>query len=71
MHQPAVRFGHSFGEGTKVIRVDVAPNALTANRLPDLDLVGDARGLFDADAGCGARVQADLSGVHGRATGIS
>jgi acetolactate synthase-1/2/3 large subunit len=34
-------FGHSFGEGTKVIRVDVAANALTANRLPDLDLVGD------------------------------
>jgi acetolactate synthase-1/2/3 large subunit len=34
-------FGESFGEGTKLIRLDAAPNALTANRLPDLDLVGD------------------------------
>jgi acetolactate synthase-1/2/3 large subunit len=34
-------FGGSFGEETKLIRLDAAPNALTANRLPDLDLVGD------------------------------
>jgi len=34
-------FGGSFGEETKLIRLDVAPNALTANRLPDHDLVGD------------------------------
>ena len=34
-------FGGSFGEATKIVRLDVAPNALTANRLPDLDLVGD------------------------------
>ena len=34
-------FGGSFGEETKLIRLDVAPNALTANRLPEVDLVGD------------------------------
>jgi acetolactate synthase I/II/III large subunit len=34
-------FGGSFGEETKLIRLDAAPNALTANRAPELDLVGD------------------------------
>jgi len=34
-------FGGSFGEDTKLIRLDVAPNALTANRAPEVDLVGD------------------------------
>jgi acetolactate synthase I/II/III large subunit len=34
-------FGGSFGEETKLIRLDSAPNALTANRLPEVDLVGD------------------------------
>ncbi|HVC08231.1 MAG TPA: acetolactate synthase [Solirubrobacterales bacterium] len=34
-------FGANFGEETKVVRLDVAPNELTANRTPDLDLVGD------------------------------
>jgi acetolactate synthase-1/2/3 large subunit len=34
-------FGASFGEETKIVRLDPAPNTLTANRLPDLDLVGD------------------------------
>jgi thiamine pyrophosphate-dependent acetolactate synthase large subunit-like protein len=34
-------FGGSFGEETKIIRLDVAPNALTANRAPEVDLVGD------------------------------
>jgi len=39
-------FGGSFGEKTKVVRLDAAANELTANRLPDLDLVGDvAAGL--------------------------
>jgi acetolactate synthase-1/2/3 large subunit len=39
-------FGASFGDETKIVRLDQAPNALTANRLPDLDLVGDvAAGL--------------------------
>jgi thiamine pyrophosphate-dependent acetolactate synthase large subunit-like protein len=34
-------FGGSFGEETKLIRLDVAVNALTANRAPEVDLVGD------------------------------
>jgi acetolactate synthase I/II/III large subunit len=34
-------FGGSFGEETKIVRLDVAPNALSANRAPELDLVGD------------------------------
>jgi len=33
-------FGGSFGEETKLIRLDAAPNALTANRAPEVDLVG-------------------------------
>jgi acetolactate synthase-1/2/3 large subunit len=33
-------FGGSFGEDTKIVWLDVAPNALTANRRPDLELVG-------------------------------
>jgi acetolactate synthase-1/2/3 large subunit len=54
-------FGNSFGEGTKVIRVDVAENALTTNRLPDLDLVGDVAASLAAlreAAGEGARSRA-------------
>jgi acetolactate synthase-1/2/3 large subunit len=39
-------FGESFGADTKIVRLDPAPNALTANRAPELDLVGDvAAGL--------------------------
>jgi acetolactate synthase-1/2/3 large subunit len=34
-------FGGSFGEETKLIRLDAAPNALTANRRPEVDMVGD------------------------------
>lgn len=34
-------FGGSFGAETKIVRLDVAPNALTANRAPEVDLVGD------------------------------
>ncbi len=34
-------FGQSFGEETKIVWLDVAPNPLTANRRPDLELVGD------------------------------
>jgi acetolactate synthase I/II/III large subunit len=34
-------FGGSFGEETKIVRLDVAPNALTANRAPEIDLVGN------------------------------
>jgi acetolactate synthase-1/2/3 large subunit len=41
-------FGGAFGSETKVVRVDVAPNALTANRLPDVDLVGDVAATLAA-----------------------
>jgi acetolactate synthase-1/2/3 large subunit len=41
-------FGGSFGEETKIIRLDVAANALTRNRLPDVDLVGDVRATLAA-----------------------
>jgi acetolactate synthase-1/2/3 large subunit len=41
-------FGGSFGEGTKLVRLDAAPNELAANRLPDVDLVGDVRATLAA-----------------------
>ncbi len=41
-------FGGSFGEETKVLRLDVAPNALTANRAPEVDMVGDVRASLAA-----------------------
>ncbi|MBA3867414.1 MAG: acetolactate synthase [Solirubrobacterales bacterium] len=50
-------FGGSFGEETKIIRLDVAPNALSANRAPEVDLVGDVRASLAAirvGAGVGA-----------------
>ncbi len=34
-------FGQSFGEETKIIYLDCAPNELHRNRQPDLELVGD------------------------------
>jgi len=34
-------FGGAFGEEAKLIRLDAAPNALSANRAPEVDLVGD------------------------------
>ncbi|HEY2333610.1 MAG TPA: acetolactate synthase [Solirubrobacterales bacterium] len=34
-------FGASIAEGAKLIRLDAAPNELSANRVPDLDMVGD------------------------------
>jgi acetolactate synthase I/II/III large subunit len=34
-------FGASFGEETKILYLDSAPNELTANRAPDIQLVGD------------------------------
>lgn len=36
-------FGGSFGEETKIVRLDAGPNALLANRAPAVDLVGDLR----------------------------
>jgi len=41
-------FGGSFGEETKIVRLDVAPNALVANRAPAVDLVGDLRATLAA-----------------------
>jgi acetolactate synthase-1/2/3 large subunit len=41
-------FGASFGEETKIVRLDVAPNALSANRAPQVDLVGDVRASLAA-----------------------
>jgi acetolactate synthase I/II/III large subunit len=41
-------FGGSFGEETRIVRLDVAPNALVANRAPEVDLVGDVRASLAA-----------------------
>jgi acetolactate synthase-1/2/3 large subunit len=41
-------FGASFGGETKIVRLDVAPNELTANRAPAVDLVGDVRATLAA-----------------------
>ncbi len=41
-------FGGAFGEETKLVRLDVAPNELTRNRTPDVDLVGDVRATLAA-----------------------
>jgi len=41
-------FGGAFGEETKLVRLDVAPNQLTRNRAPDVDLVGDLRATLAA-----------------------
>jgi acetolactate synthase I/II/III large subunit len=54
-------FGGSFGEETKIIRLDVAPNALVANRAPEVDLVGDVRATLAA--------LREAAGVEGARTG--
>jgi len=41
-------FGNSFGPETKIVRLDVAPNALAANRAPEVDLVADVRATLAA-----------------------
>src|SRR3954447_2159223 len=41
-------FGGSFGEETKILRLDVAPNALAKNRAVEVDLVGDVRATLVA-----------------------
>lgn len=41
-------FGGSFGDETKLLRLDAAPNALTANRAPEVDLVGDVAATLAA-----------------------
>ncbi len=50
-------FGASFGEETKIVRLDPAPNELGANRVPDVDLVGDVRAGLAAirEAAAGAQ----------------
>jgi acetolactate synthase-1/2/3 large subunit len=44
-------FGASIAEGAKLIRLDAAPNELSANRAPDLDMVGDVAASLAAIAG--------------------
>ncbi|MEK6276524.1 MAG: acetolactate synthase [Actinomycetota bacterium] len=62
-------FGGSFGEETKIVRLDYAPNALTANRLPDVDLVGDIAATLaairEAAAGDPARTSAWVEELRG------
>ena len=41
-------FGASFGEEAKLIRLDAGPNELSANRMPEVDLVGDVRATLAA-----------------------
>ena len=59
-------FGAAVGEEAKLIRLDVAPNALSANREADIDLVGDVAASLAAirDAvgeGAGGRTEAWLA----------
>ena len=62
-------FGGSFGDETKIIRLDPAPNALTANRLPEVDLVGDVAAtlaaLREAAGGDRARTAAWVEQLRG------
>jgi acetolactate synthase-1/2/3 large subunit len=62
-------FGGSFGEETRIVRLDVAPNALTANRAPEVDLVGDVRAslaaIREAAGGGGPRTAAWLEQLRG------
>ncbi|HEX5527649.1 MAG TPA: acetolactate synthase [Solirubrobacterales bacterium] len=62
-------FGGSFGEETKIVRLDVAPNALLRNRAPEVDLVGDVRAtlaaLREAAAGGEARTRPWLEQLRG------
>jgi acetolactate synthase-1/2/3 large subunit len=52
-------FGGSFGDETKLIRLDAAPNALTANRAPEVDLVGDVAASL-------AAIRKSVGGTRGR-----
>jgi acetolactate synthase-1/2/3 large subunit len=54
-------FGGSFGEETKIVRLDVVPNQLPKNRTPDVELVGDMRATLAA--------LREASGVEGPRTG--
>jgi acetolactate synthase-1/2/3 large subunit len=62
-------FGGSFGEETKLIRLDAAPDALMANRAPEVDLVGDVAAtlaaLRESAAGERSRTDAWLERLRG------
>jgi thiamine pyrophosphate-dependent acetolactate synthase large subunit-like protein len=62
-------FGGSFGEEAKLVRLDPAPNALTANRAPEVDLVGDVAAtlaaLRESVAGTPRRTDAWLEKLRG------
>jgi acetolactate synthase-1/2/3 large subunit len=52
-------FGGSFGEETKIIWLDEAPNELSANRTPEIELVGGIAStlaaMWEGEGGAGAR----------------
>jgi acetolactate synthase-1/2/3 large subunit len=52
-------FGGSFGDDTKLVWLDVAPNTLTANRRPDLELVGGIAPTLEAIRGAATEAGAD------------
>jgi acetolactate synthase-1/2/3 large subunit len=62
-------FGGSFGEKTKIVRLDYAPSELTATRAPDLDLVGEVAAtlsaLREAAGGDPARTSAWVAELRG------
>ncbi|MGZ8666652.1 MAG: acetolactate synthase [Solirubrobacterales bacterium] len=62
-------FGGSFGEETKLLRLDPAPNQLTANRAPDIDMVGDIAaslaGIREAAGGGRDRTAAWVAELRG------
>jgi thiamine pyrophosphate-dependent acetolactate synthase large subunit-like protein len=61
-------FGASIAEQAKLIRLDAAPNELSANRAPQVDLVGDIAASLAAireAAGEGARTSAWLGSLRG------
>jgi acetolactate synthase-1/2/3 large subunit len=62
-------FGGSFGEETKIVRLDCAPNELTANRAPEVDLVGDVAAtlaaLREAAGGDPSRTSAWVAELRG------
>jgi acetolactate synthase I/II/III large subunit len=62
-------FGGSFGEETKLVRLDAAPDELAANRAPQVDLVGDVAitlaALREAAGGGGGRTAAWLEQLRG------
>ena len=62
-------FGGAFGEETKIVRLDCAPNELTANRAPEIDLVGDVAAtlaaLREAAGGDPSRTSAWVAELRG------